>query len=388
MPRYPKLSQNAHVLPYFFAPEVNANVEKVARLHLGDTYQPLPKPAQTVGLKQNNRYDRIGGLETLRKATAQRCREQYGYDVHWHRIYVTAGCLGALNICCSTILEPGDEVIEITPCWPNFGGVVQLRGATSVHVPISLHAWPESSPSDFAQHLKDAITDKTVAVYFCDPNNPSGFVLPEEYIDVIQKIALEYRLWIIHDIAYSDLIFGPLQQTHLISNDDIAHQTLVTGSFSKSFSMAGHRVGYIICPEKLRSEVCKVLTFIEFHPSNIAQLMALSCIEAGEDVIREAVRAYSHGANIVNETLKADFHQPEAAAYVFIKLGSRSKWTSERTAEFLTNCAKNNVTLSPGFPFGTDFANFVRLCYTAEPPDILNEACLRLNPLIAELSKE
>jgi aminotransferase len=384
MPRFPNLSRFIEPLPYFFAPFIDRADNEFANLHLGDTFHSLPEAANKIAITSFNKYDHLGGFHKLRNATFKRCNDLYNYQIGFENTFITAGCLGALNLSTSAILEPGDEIIGITPCWPNFGGVVLVRGGIFKQVPISMEAWPIDL-DDFRDRLRKAITNKTIAIYFCDPNNPGGFVLPEEYIEAIEAIASENRLWIIHDISYADLNFSDKQMTHLLPRGIVSDQLFVTGSYSKSFSMAGHRIGYIIMPKNISNEILKVQTFLEFHPSNIAQLIALACIDAGNIVIEEAREVYRKGAELTKSELIANFHPSDAAAYVFIKLGNREGFFRDDTNEFLSRCIEMKVSLAPGAPFGDDFENYVRLCYTSEPIDKLKIAIEKLNLLFKTL---
>ncbi len=382
MPKFPKLSNNIQNLSNFFAPPISSSQVSSYKFNLGDTYLKLPEVASKICIKEENTYGKIGGNPLLRKYSAERCNKKYGYNISDESLFITAGCLGALNISCSSLLDKDDEVIAITPCWPNFKGVANVRGIKYKEVPVDEQKAVPVNPMDFEKRLKEAVTEKSSAIYFCDPDNPGGFLFPESYINIIEKVAEDYNLWIIHDIAYADLIFAEEKMNHLLARNNMNSHTFVTATYSKTFSMAGHRVGFLIVPEGLSKEVLKVLTVIEFHPSNIAQLIALECIKYEDQVIEKAVNVYKEGANIVINNLNADFYNPVAAAYAFVELSSKNECDETKKTKFYEECINNNLFIAPGTAFGKDYYNYFRLCYTSEPPEKLIDGIQVLNKIL------
>jgi len=356
--------------------------DKLIPLHLGDSHLLPPLPARRIDLDQASihRYASVPGLSPLREQIAARLSDRHGIAAERSDIFITPGSTGALSLATEALFDPGDEVIVLTPSWPLIFGILQRRGVKVVEVSVGGDGVPDE-PAAFQSRLKSAITPATAGIYFCDPNNPSGFIYSEDFLAPIAATVEEHQLWLLSDLAYLDLAFGIEGSFKPVaSRPEFAARCVTAGSYSKTFALAGHRIGYLHAPSAAREPMAKLLTHSTYHASRSAQEMALACLLDG-DRDQSVVESYAQGAAIVQSELKAHFHKPQAGAFIFLDLRPLGVASEQDCLGFLNRCLDVGVSLTPGGVFGEDFGPFARLCYTAVSPEKLSEGLDRLNPL-------
>ncbi len=386
MPRFPAISDvTQNLRATTFGPFAKRMAELSAKgelipLHIGDTF--LSPPVVSCEITKNteilHRYGAIQGLPSLREKTANYLKESYSWSVAKDNVFITPGATGGLSIAVEALFDPGDEVIILTPSWPLIVGILQRRGVKVVEVPVGSDGIP-SDEHEFEERLSQKINARTAGIYFCDPNNPSGFVYPSSYRNVLTRIAEKNELWLLCDIVYADLCWG--ESFSPIAQDERAFSRCLTvGSFSKSFALAGHRVGYLVTPPKFTGNVRGLISHSTYHTGIPAQFMALACLVNND--LTKILDSYVEGADVTQEHLQGKYFSPQAGGFVFIDLRPLGVLSTDDVEAFLHRCLDVGVALSPGRVFGHNFECFVRLCYTSVPPALLKEAITRINPLL------
>lgn len=352
-------------------------------LHLGDTYLPPPVPAMEVSLRPDclHRYGPPEGFPELRLGIAARVSERFGLRAAGESVFITPGAIGALSLLADAIFDPGEEVIVLTPSWPVIFGILIRRGLLVKEVPVGMCGVPDADPGEFMERLRSAISPRTKGIYFCNPNNPSGFVLKESYADAIINLALEHSLWLLEDVAYGELIFEG-RFVPVSSDRRIQNRSLVVGTFSKSHALAGHRVGYVLAPPEIQGLMARLLMHTTYHTSTVAQFMALACLRCSPDEERKTLASYIEGADIARQSLACIAAPAEAGAFVLLDLRPYGVSGRSSTEEFLAALLDQHVSLCPGSVFGRHFESFARLCFTATPPDRLREGIARINKVL------
>lgn len=392
MPRYPDPAQRAEAInasPFGSLSAIAARQQAAGRLfpfHLGDSHLLPALPARRLDLDQPHlaRYCPVSGLDSYREAVAGWVGGQLGISCSREHVYAAPGCTGALSIAATALCDGGDEVIVMTPSWPLIFGILRSQGVTPVDVPIGFDGWPEPDPEALRQRLQAACNERTVAIYFSDPNNPSGYVTPARHLEVLWQVAAEHELWLVADIVYKDLVFADnaWQLPGLPAALRHDQRLVLTGSFSKSHLLAGHRAGYLIVPESLGGIVSRVITHSTYHASTSAQEMALAALTAGDAEIERVRSSYLAGMEAACNALQARFHRPQAGAFILLDLRDLAD-DEEATMELLVTCMEAGVALAPGAAFGSDFTRFARLCYTATPTSVVNQGIAALNQAFA-----
>lgn len=330
---------------------------EVYPLHVGDTWMEPPPGArmedQRVAAHPGmHRYGPLQGLPALVSAIAARREIDPG------RLLISAGATAGLDAVCRTLLEPGDEVLLLAPYWPLIRGIVSNAAGVPVDVPFF------GLDGTVEQRLEAKRTDRTVALYVNTPNNPTGAVLTAEELAQIAAFARRHNLWILSDEVYERYAF---QRGHVSLAPMAPERCFTAFSFSKAYGMAGNRLGYLVGPsEALILEVRKVSTHTWYAAPTAAQLAGLAAIEQGEDWLDAARRSYQDTGDRAAALL--GLPPPEGGTFLFFDVAHRLD--ARGLQGFLWDCLDDNLILAPGPSFGHDYGTWVRLCFTAVPPEV------------------
>ena len=385
MPRPPKLSPTvADISGSIFsslAHRLATHHGEVFPLHVGDTWMEPAEGCRMEDLKVRDhpgmhRYAPPQGMARLLEAIAQRMSRRTGVDTEPKNVLVAAGATGALGAVAGTILDPGDEVLILAPYWPLISGIVRSFHGVPVAVPFIGEV---STLDEGVARLEHALTPQTVAVYFNTPNNPTGRVLPPDWIEAIVEWALHRRLWILSDEVYEDYVY---QGEHVYARSLAPQRTFSVHSFSKAFGMAGNRCGYVVGPEELVRALKKVSTHTFYSTPTAAQLAACRALEGpGDRWIEEIRPQYEAVGRAAARTL--GIPEPEGSTFLFLDV--RGHLDDRGLLGFLEDCVDRGLFLAPGPSFGP-FETHVRVCFTAAPPDVVERGVAVLAELLGKPS--
>ncbi|MEZ6184681.1 MAG: pyridoxal phosphate-dependent aminotransferase [Planctomycetota bacterium] len=292
MPQVPHTSQGSASLPAstFVAFRdgilAHAAAGTLIPLHLGDTRLLPPAAARALDLEDRalHRYGPVAGFPELRAAVAQDFTRA-GLAVDVADVAITPGATGALDVALDMVLDPGEETLVLTPSWPLIFGIASRRGVLR-QVPLS-PGGELPDPETLAARVAAAITPRTAAIYWSDPNNPVGFCYSDAHRDALYALAEAHGLWVVIDAVYSDLVFSGSRSP---SRPTAARRarTFVAVSYSKRFGLAGHRVGALATPPGLGELAARLVTYTTYHASHAGQHMALDVFRDDPDAPRQA----------------------------------------------------------------------------------------------------
>jgi aspartate/methionine/tyrosine aminotransferase len=391
------LSRTASALRASVFAELAPRIEEHARrggdlveLHIGDTHVPPPDGARFGRVEDGGfdqalyRYGSIAGLETLKQAFAERLAAQ-GFgprDVTPAQVLVGCGATHALFCAARAVLDPGDHVLVAAPYWPLSVGVLRAAGAVPVEVPLTTRLYADPS-LDAAAIFEEALTPRTRAIYLITPNNPDGKVLPPAQLEGIARLAAARGLWVIADEVYADYVYEGTH-TSIARIDGMAERTLTAYSLSKSHSLAGARVGFVVGPERAVALARRVATHTVFNVPVASQRVALAALRAPPDWIHAAREGYRRARDATMRALLLDRNvplrafAPDGGSYVFVDfaevLGPRRPLRG-----LLERAIDRGVLLAPGDGFGDAFGTWARLCFTAVPLDRVIEGLARMH---------
>jgi N-succinyldiaminopimelate aminotransferase len=286
------------------------------------------------------------------------------------------GATAGLAIVAAALLEPGDEVLLPSPFWPLIRGIVASRGCAPVEVPFFTRLGETGFDPEAA--LEAAIGPRTAALYVNSPHNPTGRVLRGSVVDAVARVAARHDLWVLADEAYEELNYG--EPTPAIwARDDLRDRTVAVHTFSKSYALAGARVGYAHGPPEAMQAIRGVQAFTNYCAARPMQLAAVRALEEGDGWLAAAREAYRGAAIAAASAVGVSV--PEAGTFLVFDAAPHFA-PGEGLDGFLKRCLDAGVLLTPGDAIGRDFATWVRLCFTAVPPDQLEEALARLAPVL------
>lgn len=356
----------------------------LVRLHIGDSYMspvyPLPFDQKFLDLhKDFSRYGNTFGIEDLREELSHKLRDDNQLNVVPENILITAGATGALSATVHSVLEPEEEILVLTPCWPIFPGIVHSTQATMVEVP-SYTILYDHADLDIGEHLDRYITDKTVAIYLNTPNNPSGKVLSLNQLRQIADFAKRYRLWIISDEAYDGLTFDQHQHYSIATLPGMFQQIISVFTFSKIFMFAGLRLGYAVGNEQLIINLNKILVHQIYSSTIITQYMMIKPVKTRHQWMTKVREHYQMLRDQFTSQSNLSFNKPEATYFVFFSIEDYLK--GRKYDEVIDNCFSEGVSVAPGIDFGKDFRNYIRICFTGESLERLEKATQRLSKVL------
>ncbi|MCC6641728.1 MAG: pyridoxal phosphate-dependent aminotransferase [Deltaproteobacteria bacterium] len=377
MPRSPRIAPAVDAIAgAIFSPlahRIAHATGEIFPLHVGDTWMEPCAGARMEDLSTDvhpgmHRYTDTQGHPALIDALVEKVRARNGIAAERSSILVTAGATGALAPAIGMLSEPGEEVLILSPFWPLIRGIVQSARVRPVEVPFFDRV---ATAGEAVAAVRARTTARTVALYVSSPSNPTGRVLPAEWLEAIADFARREDLWLLSDEVYEDYVY---RGEHVSPARFAPERTLSVFSFSKAYGMAGNRVGYLVGPAAAIAAARKVSTHSVYHPPTAGQLAALRALEQGAAWIENAREAYRRAGD--DAAVQLGLASPCGGTFLFLDvkplLDERGLWG------FLEDCLDDGVLLAPGASCGEDYPTWVRLCFSAAPPAQMAEAVRRL----------
>lgn len=358
-------------------PKIKALGERCIPLHIGDTYRLPPKAclealkaAANTGLESTRyfKYTHPFGRAELLQAIAEKLRRDNGMSVTTDQIQVTCGATQALCTVAQAVLDPGDEVIFLCPHWPLIRGIVSSVGGVPVDADFG------AAVADPEAVLAPLLNDRTKAVYFANPNNPDGQLLSRERCRELYDFCATRDLLIWSDEAYEHIVFDGNEKFSMgaLDNDSSKPRVLSVFTFSKSFGMAGMRVGYVVGPKAEMEYLRRVSTHQIYDLSDLTQEAALAALNQPHEIYEEYLEEQRTEYQRARDLLHTAFpHCPlsPGGAYLYVPFESE-----EKAWESMLAWLEEGVSSAPGAAFGGLHAHCLRLCYTAVPYKRLERA--------------
>ena len=323
----------------------------------------------------NHRYSPAGGLPDLKEAIAHKTLRDSGLEVSPDQVVVTNGGKHAVYNCMQVILNAGDEVLLPAPYWTTYPEPIALAGATTTILPTT----EQTGFRVTVDQLNASLTDRTKALIFVSPSNPTGAVYPEEEIVAIGEWAVENNVWIFTDEIYEHLVYGS-NVHHSISKlvPECADQTVILNGVAKTYAMTGWRVGWIIAPE----DVAKASSTLQSHQTsnvaNISQQAALAAVSGPLSAVDEMRSAFDKRRQVMHSMLNAiggvSVLEPQGAFYAFPNFshclhreiaGKKVETTIDLAQVFLEEI---HVAVVPGEAFGAP--GYARLSFALGDDDL------------------
>jgi aminotransferase len=318
----------------------------------------------------------VGFIE-LRCAVADDIEGRYGirYDPETE-IMITVGSSQAMDLALRAILDFGDEVIIPDPYYVCYPPCITLAHGVPIPVPTSY----ESEFKLEAAKIEAQITNRTKAILFGYPANPTGTEMSQADFEEIASIVTKYKLLVISDEIYSRLTYG-VEHTCFPSLPGMKECTILLAGFSKTYAMTGWRLGYAAGPADLIAAMSKIHQHTMLSPASMAQMAAIEALENGEDDIKGMLDEYDRRRRVITQGLNKmglKCHEPKGAFYVFPSI-EVTGMTSEKFTESLLS--EEEVVVMPGNLFGERGEGFVRCSYATAMSDI-EEALKRMGHFV------
>ncbi|MDL2399232.1 pyridoxal phosphate-dependent aminotransferase [Rhizobium mayense] len=311
------------------------------------------------------------GIPELRQALADYYGRHFGTSLPMEYFYVVGSGMQAIQLSVQAITSPGDEMVYLSPAWPNIAAALEIAGARSVPVPLQFEHGKWSL--DLGR-LEAAITPKTKGLFINTPSNPTGWTATHQNLRDILALARKHDLWIMADEIYALYYYAGGRAPSFLDVKEADDKILFVNSFSKNWSMTGWRVGWIVAPAEL-GQVIENL--VQYSTSGVAQFMqkgAVAALNEGDDFVRSNVAKAARSRDILCDALIATNRvhtlKPDGALYSFLKIDGV---TDSRKAA-LDIVDKTGVGLAPGTAFGKGGELFMRACFLRDPAQVADAA--------------
>ena len=343
--------------------DLAATMEGAISLGVGEpdfqTPWPIRRAAITALEQGKTFYTANSGLSALRSEISKYTEN----TVHTHydsenEIIVTVGGSEAIDLSIRAMIEPGDEVLVVEPCFVCYRPIVDLCGGT-VSV---IETKEEDNFKLTADELREKITDRTKALILPFPNNPTGAIMTKEDLEQIAEVLRETDIVVLSDEIYSELTYGR-KHTSIVELDGMRERTILINGFSKGFAMTGWRLGYLCGPEEIVSQVLKIHQYAIMSSPTVSQYAAIEGLQSCLSDVKMMVDEYDMRRRFVVDgfnKLGLNCFTPEGAFYVFPCIKSTGL-SSEEFCEKLLFSKK--VAVVPGNAFGDCGEGFIRVSY-------------------------
>ena len=322
-----------------------------------------------------HQYSITWGAQNFREALAEKQSRLMGRTIDPNgEIVVTCGSTEAMMAAMMTVTDPGDKVVIFSPFYENYGADTILSGAQPIYVPLyppAFHFNPDELEAAFKQHPK--------ALILCNPSNPCGKVFTLEELTFIAELAKKYDTYVITDEVYEHIVYEPNKHIYFASLPGMWERTISCSSLSKTYSITGWRLGYIIAPPEIIEVAKKVHDFLTVGAAAPLQEAAVTGLKFGEQYYKDLQEKYTSKRDLFLKGLDdigIAHTVPEGAYYILLDIG---EFGFASDLEFCEVLARDvGVGTVPGSSFFKEPVNNLIRLHFAKKDETLNEALNRL----------
>lgn len=325
-----------------------------------------------------HQYSITWGAQNFREALAAKQTHYMGRAIDPDsEIVVTCGSTEAMMTAMMTVTNPGDKVVIFSPFYENYGADTILSGAEPIYVPLA--------PPDFnfdPEVLEDAFRQHPKALILCNPSNPCGKVFTRAELETIAALAKKYDVYVITDEVYEHIVYAPHTHTYFATLPGMWERTISCSSLSKTYSVTGWRLGYVIAPAPIIERAKKVHDFLTVGAAAPLQEAIIPGLKFGQDYYDDLLQKYTHKRDLFCkglDDLGLVHNIPQGAYYVMLDISAFGYDSDLQFCEDLA--AKVGVGAVPGSSFFREPVNHLIRFHFAKKDDTLNEALNRLETL-------
>lgn len=350
-----------------------------------DTPVAIKQAAADALMRGEVHYSDLRGVPALREALAAKLRQQNKLDVGSDDVLVTNGLTHASFAAFFAILDEGDEVIVLSPHYPQHIGKIELAGAHPVLVPLN----KEQGFAIDAQAIEAAITPRTRMVVLVNPANPTGRVYRRSELEALAQLAIKHDLVVVSDEVYEDITYDDAEHISIASLPGMQERTVSMFAFTKSYAMDGWRIGYLAAPAWLMPGLLKITANDVTHVNTFIQAGALEAVVGQQEALRGMIADDDAKRRLMLQRLNAMANvscaHVEGTIYAFADVRATGV-PSQELAERLLNEAR--VVVEAGSFYGPQGEGFLRLCFGSASYEQIEQAMDRLQLFFAQLEAQ
>tara|TARA_Y100000590_G_scaffold380488_1_gene448879 strand:+ start:1092 stop:2447 length:1356 start_codon:yes stop_codon:yes gene_type:complete len=340
-----------HLSIFLKAKELEQEGKKIIHLEVGEPdFQPpisVKNSLSDVYDKGFGKYGPAKGITEFRKKLADYANNNFNSKINSENVIVTPGARFGVFLSITSLLDQGDEIIIIEPAWPAYRQCAINTGIKVRSIKTTLEKKWEPDMNE----IKSCVNANTKMIVLNYPNNPTGKILPNEILDAIMKLARENNLYVLSDEIYSN--YSNNEWKSVLSYN--YERSIVTQSFSKSHSMTGYRIGYLISDQKIVNELTKLQALSLTNVSEPIQYAAMKSLDDDVDKNVKIMKERLAKLGEICDEMELEFVHPDGAMYIFAR--TKNPINTSELAEELLN---HGLAIAPGIGFG-DYNEFFRI---------------------------
>ncbi|QZY86112.1 MULTISPECIES: aminotransferase [Exiguobacterium] len=357
--------------------DLAGSMEDVISLGVGEPDFVTPwnvREASFAALEQGyTAYSANAGLLELRQEIALYMQEKFAISYSTtEEIIVTTGASEGLDLAFRSLINPGDEVIVVEPAFVSYAPLIELAGG----IPVAAACHAEDGFAIQPETIEQLLTDKTKAIIFCFPSNPTGSTMSRDQLADLALLVQKHDLYVISDEIYAELSYET-EAICFATLPGMRERTIIINGFSKAFAMTGWRLGFTCAPPAITQSMLKVHQYGMMCAPTLVQFAGIEALRSRHKTVPDMVTSYRQRRNYFVKALNdagLPTHLPGGAFYAFPYIG-HTGLTSEQFAEQLLLAER--VAVVPGSVFGASGEGYVRASY-ASSIEQLQEAIARI----------
>ena len=364
--------------------DIANTMEGALSLGVGEPDFPTPEHVREAAIasikRGETKYTDNRGTVELRAAAAEYL-EKFG--LHYDReneILITMGASEGIDLALRALVDPGDEVLVVEPCYVSYIPCVELCGGIPVSIPLKA----ENKFRLTKEELEEKITDKTKVLLISFPNNPTGAIMEKEDLEAIREVVTAHDIFVITDEIYAELTYGK-KHASIAALPDMYERCVVLNGFSKAFAMTGWRMGIAAGPAEVIFHMNKIHQFTTMSAGTTSQVAALEALTSPvrDEEIDVMRKEYDERRKIMVDGFRnmgLDVTEPEGAFYVFPSI----KKTGLTSMEFCNRLLQGQkVAVIPGDAFGSCAEGYIRCSY-AYSKDIIKKCLEKIAVFVSQ----
>ena len=364
--------------------DIANTMEGALSLGVGEPDFPTPEHVREAAIasikRGETKYTDNRGTVELRAAAAEYL-EKFG--LHYDReneILITMGASEGIDLALHALVDPGDEVLVVEPCYVSYIPCVELCGGIPVSIPLKA----ENKFRLTKEELEEKITDKTKVLLISFPNNPTGAIMEKEDLEAIREVVTAHDIFVITDEIYAELTYGK-KHASIAALPDMYERCVVLNGFSKAFAMTGWRMGIAAGPAEVIFHMNKIHQFTTMSAGTTSQVAALEALTSPvrDEEIDVMRKEYDERRKIMVDgfrNMELDVTEPEGAFYVFPSI----KKTGLTSMEFCNRLLQEQkVAVIPGDAFGSCAEGYIRCSY-AYSKDIIKKCLEKIAVFVSQ----
>lgn len=369
------------------AKELEKEGRRIIHLEIGEPDFDTPQPIVEATIKALDKdklthYGSNAGDALLRENIATKMRRDKGLEINPDEILITVGAAEAIFVAIMALINPGDEVIILSPAFMNYLNCVQIAEGVPVYISLKEENEFQIDPQEVAAR----ITGKTKMIILNNPHNPTGTVYHKYVLEEISQIIANRDILVLSDEIYDAIVYGGARHYSMSSFLGLKERTITINGFSKTYAMTGWRLGYLIANERFMPSFIKVHQYVATCAPTFIQAGAAHGMLESEQDIREMVAIFEKRKEILIKGLQEisglDCVKPQGAFYVMVNITKLGLSAEEFAHKLLED---KGVAVVPGTGFGLGGEGYIRISY-ATSDDSISVGINKIKELVGELN--